>query len=166
MSIELAKEHPNLTCIVQDYPDLEPNFRALLPTPLSSRVSFQAHDMFTPQPVKGANVYFLRYVLHDWPDSWCIKILEQVLPAMRSGSKIIVMERVMEPMGGNNRSMALKRLATSLDLQVMAMMNAKERTEDEWRDLFQRVSPYLLVKAFVKPKGSAMSVIELVLNSS
>ena len=166
MSIEIAKEHPNLTCIVQDYPDLMPNFAALLPTSLSTRVSFQAHDMFTPQPIKGADVYFLRYVLHDWPDSWCVKILEQVLPAMKSGSRIVVMEGVMEPMGGYHGSKTLERIATSLDLQVMTMMNAKERTEEDWKDLFQRVSPSLVVKALVKPNGSAMSVIELELHNS
>lgn len=32
---------------------------------LDARISLQAHDFFTPQPVKGARAYFMRSVLHD-----------------------------------------------------------------------------------------------------
>jgi hypothetical protein len=28
-------------------------------------IEFQAHDFFQEQPVKGADVYFLRQILHD-----------------------------------------------------------------------------------------------------
>ncbi|KAK6851072.1 hypothetical protein PG987_000706 [Apiospora arundinis] len=29
------------------------------------RIKLQTHDFFTPQPVKGARVYFMRTILHD-----------------------------------------------------------------------------------------------------
>lgn len=31
----------------------------------SDTVDFQAHDFFTPQPVKGAQAYFMRCIMHE-----------------------------------------------------------------------------------------------------
>lgn len=33
------------------------------------------HDLFAAQTVKG-DVYLLRWVLHNWPDCFCIRILQ------------------------------------------------------------------------------------------
>ncbi|KAK8069583.1 hypothetical protein PG994_006199 [Apiospora phragmitis] len=55
------------------------------------RIELQAHDFFTPQPVKGARAYFMRTVLHDWPDEQCRKILTQLKDAMEPGySRILI----------------------------------------------------------------------------
>lgn len=34
----------------------------------------------TEQPVKDADVYFMRAVLHNWPDEYCVRILRNLLP--------------------------------------------------------------------------------------
>ena len=46
--------------------------------PLDAAIVRQTHDFFA-QPVRGARAYFLRRVLHDWPDSCCLRILKELL---------------------------------------------------------------------------------------
>lgn len=59
------------------------------------RIELQVYDFFTPQPIKGARVYFMRSVLHDWPDEQCRKILANVKDAMDPGySKILISDCV------------------------------------------------------------------------
>lgn len=41
-------------------------------------------------------------------------------------------------------------------------MNAKERSEDDWKKLFSKASPELEIKAFVKVEGSALGFVEVV----
>ena len=35
---------------------------------LPSGIEAMKYDLFDPQPIRDANVYYLRTVLHDWPD--------------------------------------------------------------------------------------------------
>jgi hypothetical protein len=57
-------------------------------------VELQPHNFFDGQPFKGANVYYLRLILHDWPDDICRTILKNIVPAMNSDSKILIMDGV------------------------------------------------------------------------
>lgn len=60
-----------------------------------SGIELQVHDFFTPQPVRGARAYFMRSVLHDWPDEQCRTILGHLRDAMEPGySKILISDCV------------------------------------------------------------------------
>ena len=65
------------------------------------------HDFFEPQPSnlssRGKLVFYLRMVLHDWPDKYCIKILQNLVPALKNGSIVLFNESVMPPMGSVNK---------------------------------------------------------------
>ncbi|KAL8731400.1 MAG: hypothetical protein Q9181_004328 [Wetmoreana brouardii] len=161
LSIEIAAHNPQIKCIVQDFPGLEPQFQAILPPTLGSRVTFQGHDIFAPQPVKGADVYAFRMVFHDWSDPYCIQMIQQVVPVMKPGSRILAIDAIVSEWD-KVESKAQDRLITSCDLYMMAMMNAKERTEKDWKKLFAAAAPELKVKAFVKPEGSALGFVEVI----
>ena len=92
VAIPLAQTFPDLTVIVQDFPDVVEEGRERLPEPLKERVKFMAYDFFTEQPVKDAAVYFFRATFHNWPDAYCLKILQNVVPAMRPGARLVVNE--------------------------------------------------------------------------
>lgn len=66
---------------------------------LKGRVSYMAHDMFSEQPVKGADAYYFRKVIHDWPKAECVKILRNLLPAMKPGARVLVSDYVLPPPG-------------------------------------------------------------------
>ena len=55
------------------------------------------HDFFELQPVKEAAVYFMRVVLHDWPDEDTIKILKNTRAAAGPSSKLIVFDICIQP---------------------------------------------------------------------
>jgi 6-hydroxytryprostatin B O-methyltransferase len=159
VSVEIASQHPNLTIIDQDFACLEPQFNDFVPANLKSRILFQTHDFFTHQTVK-ADVYLLKHILHDWPDVLCMTIIRNIVPAMKNGSRIVVMDGVM-PEVGEAPNYSLKINAT-FDLQMMALFNAKERTKRDWEALFKGADPRLNIKAFRQPLGSAASLIEVV----
>ena len=72
----------------------------------ANRVSFVPHDFFTEQPVKGAAVYNLRYIMsvsptpraapsspasrHDWDDERALTILRGLRPALGADSRILI----------------------------------------------------------------------------
>ena len=92
VSRALAKSTSHLRFIVQDLPGTAEEGRKLLPEDLQKRVTFQGHDFMTPQPVKGADVYFFRFILHNWSDKYCKQILENLVPALKDGSRIVIYE--------------------------------------------------------------------------
>ncbi|KAK8018060.1 O-methyltransferase [Apiospora marii] len=93
------------------------------------RIELQAHDFFTPQPVRGARAYFMRTVLHDWPDAQCRKILAQLKDAMEPGySRILISDCVV-----SDEQAAWQHV--SMDIFMMNQVSSRERTEREWRAL-------------------------------
>lgn len=66
-----------------------------LPTELSARITFMAHDFMTEQPVKGADAYLFRWVFHNWSDKYCLKILGNLIPALKDGARIIVQDNCL-----------------------------------------------------------------------
>ncbi|PQE30901.1 O- family 2 protein [Rutstroemia sp. NJR-2017a WRK4] len=60
--------------------------RKILPDDLRSRVRFMEHDFFTEQPVREADVDFFRWILRDWSDGYCGKILR----ALKKGNRVLV----------------------------------------------------------------------------
>ena len=88
--------------MVQDYKHTVDEGRAALPSHLSERVSFQAHDFFAPQTVAG-DVYLLRHICHNWSDENAARILRNLVPAMKSSSRILLVEVVTVRPGVVNR---------------------------------------------------------------
>ncbi|KAF2814831.1 putative O-methyltransferase [Mytilinidion resinicola] len=158
-SIELASKHPKLKCIIQDFAELEPQSAALVPTELKSRVTFQAHNFFEPQPVV-AEVYFLKHVCHDWSDKYVVKILKQIVPVMKTGSRVILMEFIVPARGAVPDSVG--RFISAIDLQMMTLCNSKERTPEDWTKVVKETDERFDIKAFVQPPGSAAGLIEIV----
>ncbi|KAH6900562.1 S-adenosyl-L-methionine-dependent methyltransferase [Thelonectria olida] len=122
---------------------------------LPGTVKAVAHDFFEPQPAeyRGARAYFMRLILHDWPDAKCAVILAHLRDAMVKGhSRLLINEAVLADTGAPWQQ-------TSLDWTMMGMLVSRERTESQWREL--------LGKAGLKISGiwskDAESVIEAVL---
>jgi hypothetical protein len=53
-------------------------------------VTIQAHDFFSPQPIKDADVFLLRYTLHDWSNAITIRILKRLREAAVPGKTRLV----------------------------------------------------------------------------
>jgi hypothetical protein len=117
------------------------------------RITFVEHDFFQPQPLKNAPIYFMRYIIHDWPDKEAQKILKNVRDAMSTTSRLLICDRILVPTYHPKAdekdsvetapSPLLANWANSAssgaDLLMMANFNAKERTVEEFRTLVNDV---------------------------
>jgi O-methyltransferase len=144
---------------VQDRPGVEGHFNATIPDDFKSRISFQPYDFFTPQTVKGAEVYFLKHILHDWSDQWATRILKQIVPVMGLNSTIMLMEGIVPPPGAVP-DIAMK-VVSGLDIQMLSGLNAKERTVEDWSALCKMTDEKLVVKNTIQIPGMAFAIIEI-----
>ncbi|KAI9718812.1 MAG: hypothetical protein M1828_006574 [Chrysothrix sp. TS-e1954] len=157
-SIAIAEQYPDVQCIVQDRPDVVIEGRKLLSSSGKKSISFLEHDFFAQQPVVGASVYFLRQILHDWSDTYATQIIRAVVPAMRQGSKLLIMEQLLPEAGTVEPYQA--RRARSYDLAMMAMANGKERDIEDWTKLLRATDKRLSITSVTSPVTSAMALIE------
>lgn len=132
----------NLQYLLDEIPDLKANLVLQdVPEVLKNKIDTKQggiqtmpHDIFQPQPVKGADVYVLRRVLHNWPDIECQKILGHIRDAMESNSILLIHERIFPEIGGE-----ISSADVSLDLSMMMLFGAMERTEKQYTKLLQSV---------------------------
>ncbi|KAI5920332.1 S-adenosyl-L-methionine-dependent methyltransferase [Camillea tinctor] len=158
ISLALARQFDNLSLIVQDMEKMVEN--ATVPEELQERMRFMAHDLFAPQPVQGADVYFLRWVLHNWSDKYCILILRALVPALKCGAKIIIQETLMPEPG--TVAMWKEKNLRATDLNMAAAFNSKERTVVEFRSLLEKSDPGFVLQQIIEPAGSALGMLEFV----
>ncbi|KAF2993168.1 hypothetical protein E8E13_000504 [Curvularia kusanoi] len=155
IAFPLAERFPQIKVVVQDRPEVV----ATASVDRHANVAFEAHDFFAAQPRHGADVYFLRYIFHDWPESYCVKILQGLLPALKTGARIVIMDAIVPEPGVLKGKLEWR--ITASDLAMKALFNARERTEGEWRDLIRKAEPggMLHVVEVLQPKGSQLGFI-------
>ncbi|WVY96226.1 hypothetical protein V8G54_028377 [Vigna mungo] len=123
----ISQAYPKLKCVVLDLPKVIAN------TTGTNNLSFVGGDMFKSIP--QADAILLKWVLHDWDDEDCVKILKNCRGAISSKGnkgKVIVIETVI------NEKLDYKDVTQtklSWDMTMLAI-NGKERTEEEWKKLF------------------------------
>ena len=92
----------------------------------------------------------MRYILHDWNDESCIKILKNCR-ANSPNAKILIVERVLQPKHNPQSTL-------SMDLWMLMLFdNAKERTEEEYRGLLEAAGFQLNQ---IIPTDSPFSIVE------
>lgn len=131
----LKQVHPNLPgrVILQEQPFL---LAHALPVP---GMATEAYDFWTPQPHKGARVYYMRNILHDYPDERALVLLANTTPAMGKDSVLVIDEMIIPNQGAHPR-------ATGQDMMMMASLASMERTERQWDSLLERAGLRVLGK--------------------
>ncbi|KAL7942699.1 O-methyltransferase domain-containing protein [Trichoderma barbatum] len=166
ISAMVAKSHPRLRFTVQDLPELQAAFeKTITSTPeLASRIFFQVHDFFTPQTV-SANAYIFRNIFHDWPDKYAVKILQQLVPALTPGARIVLFDIIMLPDYDENHQRAtlpVRKMQSAFDMQMLVLFNAKERTAEDWTALFKMADDRFQVNAIRITPGASVGLIDVV----
>ena len=96
VSKALASATKHIKFIVQDEQVSSSSNSSALSDGLEERIEFVKHDFFTEQPIKSAQIYFLRWILHDWSDKYAVRILKNLVPAMRDGTRLIIFENILK----------------------------------------------------------------------
>jgi hypothetical protein len=132
--------------------DREPVIAGVMASSEERFFESQAHDFFTPQPIKAARAYSLHSILHDWGDDEGVKILENLVPALKKGySRVLLNEIVVSE---EKPTIA----ATSMDMMMLAHFSVRERTKAEWRAILAKAG-LDIVNIYTYP-GVAESLIE------
>ena len=95
---------------------------------VAKRVELVPGDFFESVPV-GADAYLMKYVLHDWADELCVKILSNCRKAIAPGGRLLVVDTVIPP--GN-----APHWGKLLDINMLVVAGGRERTREELRALF------------------------------
>ncbi len=112
------------------------------------------HDMFTPQPIQNARAYYLRTVLHDWPDSYCRDILKNITSAMGVTSRLLLNECVLAETGN-------PLFPAQLDISMMMHYGSMERSRNQWESLLEGVGLEIVkVHAAREARPGSESLIE------
>ncbi|KAL3479808.1 S-adenosyl-L-methionine-dependent methyltransferase [Aspergillus californicus] len=128
--IAFKKRFPDLPgkLVLQDLPQVID----AIEEPLLEGVSAIKHSMFEPQPIQGAKSYYMRTVLHDWPDKQALEALARIREAMAEDSVLLIHEHIT-PEGAN-----VPPLAATLDFHMMELFSSLERSEKQWTALLEK----------------------------
>lgn len=104
-------------------------------------------------------------ILHDWPKDEAVKILRNIVPALRKSgrdARLLIQDTVL-PVPGTI-GLTQEALLRVRDLTMIQSFNSKERELAEFEELLDLASSYdarLVLKATHTPPGSLMSVLEV-----
>jgi hypothetical protein len=121
---------------------------------LGPRASCVVGDFFEAVPA-GADAYLLSRVLHDWDDEDALRILRVVRAAMDDDARLLVVDAIL-PERAVDQPFAIR-----MDLHMLLMLGARERTEAEFRDLLARAGLHL-VRTVPTDSPAGLGVIEAV----
>jgi hypothetical protein len=87
-------------------------------------------DFFVEVPA-GGDAYLLKWILHDWDDDACERILGSCRRAIAPHGKVLLVETVVPPAG-------VPHHAKLDDLEMLVLLGSQERTEQEYAALVER----------------------------
>lgn len=96
---------------------------------IADRVTKVPGSFFDRVPA-GGDLYVLRRILHDWNDEHAGVILRRCREACHAGAKLLVIEAAPPDEHGSANNWA------GLDLLMMILMGGRERTADDFEQLF------------------------------
>jgi hypothetical protein len=148
----ILSRYPHLRGLVFDREDVI----AAIPLAerLDGRIAVESGSFFERVPA-GADVYLLNWILHDWSDEDCLRILRNCRAAMDDRARLLIGEALLDPDPARGEPTAYL-----LDAHMMAIFGeARERTESEFRDLLAS-SGFAVERSIATP--SPFSLIEAV----
>jgi hypothetical protein len=119
---------------------------------LTDRCACLAGDFFDTLP-GGADAYLLSRIIHDWDDNAAQQILATVRAAMPPHGRVLLVEAVL-PERVSDQPAAIR-----MDLHMLILLGAKERTAAQYRDLLAHAG--LRIRQILPTSSPAgLSVIE------
>lgn len=174
MCVDLANKYKNMKFVVQDLQktvDSAPNPISADPQ-VAERITLLAHDFFTEQVTKDADgrlppspppsspqlslppltntcvpakiVYFFRWIMHNYSTPYAVRILKNLIPALKPGARVVINDHCLLEPGQENPWD--ERVMRRMDVVMLTLLNAQERTEAEFRELFAAASDGFVFK--------------------
>jgi predicted transcriptional regulator len=93
----------------------------------NDRCELVSGDFFNSVP-EGGDLYILKFILHDWSDEKAMTILENCRKSMKKGTKLILIEFLIEDEEDH-------MMRIYLDLLMMVMFDGKERDVLKFKEM-------------------------------
>ena len=145
----ILERYPGVQGTLYELPQVIQGLVGRLNPNVADRIRLVEGNMFESIP-PGADAYIMKRITHDWSDELCGKILSGCRAGIREGGKLIVVDAVVPADNGFSP-------AKVMDLTMMLFSGGKERTEDEFRTLFE-ASGWRLNR--IIPTASQLAVLE------
>ncbi|CAI9762844.1 unnamed protein product [Fraxinus pennsylvanica] len=128
MAKAIADSFPDLQCVVFDLPHVIAGLEG------TKNLTYIGGNMF--ESIPHADALILKWILHNWCDEDCVKILKkckEAIPSKENGGKLIIIDMIV-----GNKKEDHEGIETQLfyDMCMMVFTNGRERTEKEWAKLF------------------------------
>ncbi|KAF2649916.1 S-adenosyl-L-methionine-dependent methyltransferase [Lophiostoma macrostomum CBS 122681] len=127
--VKFRKRFPSLTgkLTFEDLPSIIDSA-----SELPEGIDVVGHDFFEPQPTRlsNAQAYYLKNVLHDWPDKQARLNLQNIAPLMSRDSLLLIDENALP-----DENVGL--YAAELDLIMMGVFASLDRTTKQFKELFE-----------------------------
>ncbi len=115
---------------------------------IAERSTLKSGSFFEAVPA-GGDAYIMKYILHDWNDEQCVKILENCRAAMNEKGRVLVVDNVI-PSGNDPNWGKL------LDIQML-VIGGRERMKKEFATIFAQAG---LKMTRVVPTKCPLSIVE------
>jgi hypothetical protein len=146
----ILEKNPGMTGILFDSPQVIEGAQAKLAgSAFANRCELVGGDFFQSVPA-GADTVILKWIIHDWNDEQSVAILKSCHLALPEHGKLILVEAVVP-------ATSEPHFSKFIDLNMLVMTGGRERTESEFRKLYED-SGFKLTR--VVPTESPFSVIE------
>lgn len=125
---EILTANPGVRGVVFDQPHVVSD-DDLKAADVADRCEVVGGSFFESVP-KGGDAYILKSIIHDWTDEDSVAILKVCRKAMTPGTKLLLIEQVVSaPNEGPVTKLS--------DLNMLALPGGRERTEEEFGQLYE-----------------------------
>ncbi|XP_054793479.1 probable O-methyltransferase 3 [Prosopis cineraria] len=147
----IAKAFPEIQCTVFDLPHVVAGLQD------SGNLNFVGGDMF--EAIPPSDGILLKWILHDWNDGECVKILKKSKEAITKKGKegkVIIIDMMMENAKGDIDDESVET-QLFFDMLMMVLVTGKERNEKEWAKLIfsagfsdYKITPVLGLRSLIE----------------
>ncbi len=122
---------PHSSGILFDQPQVVEQASRLKERGLSDRSERVGGNFFESVP-GGADCYVIKGVLHDFNDDQCVTILSNCRKAVHANGRVLIANQDLpSPIDDPHPNL-------TMDIQMMTVLNGRERSEADWSELFRR----------------------------
>lgn len=150
LALAILGKYPQMRGKVVDLPYMENQADAgIRAAGAADRCGFEACDFFEAVP-KGADAHVLKFILHDWTDEECVRILNRCRESLEPGGRLLVVEMLVP-------EEIRPDFVMLMDVNMLVMTGGRERTEKEFGALLPKAG-FKMTR--VVPTKSPFSVVD------
>ena len=146
---EILKRNPLARGVLYDHPLIVKEAEYLAAAGVLDRCELVGGNFLQSIPA-GGDAYITKRILMDWDDEDCVKLLRLCREAMTKDGRVLTVIAVLPP--GNQ-----PHPGKIIDLFMMLQLKGRERTAEEFRDLYKRAG---LKLTKIVDTSSALSIVE------